>query len=245
VDGPLTAATVEPLLRGSYGRPYVHREETASTQELAAGLPHGGVAACELQTAGRGRHARPWLSPRGKGLLFSLSLHPRRPVSELPALSLVAAEAVCEALPVAALVRWPNDVVVGDRKLAGVLPDFRAPALTLGIGLNANLAPEELPPPGRLAPTSLLVETGAPVDRARLLADVLESLEEHVARWERDGFTGLARDELRGRWVELADGTYGRCEGVDGAGRLVVGGRAFTSAEVTWVRASTAPQPSM
>jgi BirA family biotin operon repressor/biotin-[acetyl-CoA-carboxylase] ligase len=235
VVDPLTAPLVERRLRGAFGHPYVYTERMPSTQDAARGLPHGGVAVCEEQTAGRGRHGRTWACPYGLGVLFSLSLEPRRDAREIPTLSLVAAEAVCDALPVPALVRWPNDVVVNGRKIAGVLPEYRAPMLTLGIGINANLTEAELPDAGRLAPTSLLVETGASVDRGRLLADVLSALEARWLRWEQDGFRGLTRDELAGRRLRLADGTEGVAGGVDSDGRLLLEGRALASAEVGWV----------
>jgi BirA family biotin operon repressor/biotin-[acetyl-CoA-carboxylase] ligase len=132
-------------------------------------------------------------------------------------------------------VRWPNDIVVDGHKLAGVLTELREGRLVVGVGVNANHTPEELPPIARVPATSLRILRGAPVDRAQLLADIVASIEARYAGFERYGFTGLERDELRGRRVELAGGASGVCEGVDGAGRLVVEGRAYTSAEVTAV----------
>ena len=133
-----------------------------------------------------------------------------------------------------AQVRWPNDVVVGGRKLAGVLAELREGRLVVGVGVNANLTPAQLPAGARAsAATSLRILRGAPVDRAQLLADLVASIEARYTRFERDGFTGLERDELRGRRVELAGGATGACAGVDASGRLVVDGRPHTSAEVT------------
>lgn len=226
---------VTPLLRGAFGRPYLWRASCPSTQEPARGLPHGGVAACDVQTAGRGRLGRSWTSPPGAGVLFSLSLHPRTPPDCLPPLSLVVADAVCAALGPEAAVRWPNDVVAGGRKLAGVLCEVRDGRAVVGIGINANLAEADLPADARVPPTSLLILRGAPVERARVLADVLWEVERAYAAFEREGFASLARDELRGRWVRLAGGAEGECTGVDGEGRLVVAGRAHTSDEVTAV----------
>jgi BirA family biotin operon repressor/biotin-[acetyl-CoA-carboxylase] ligase len=196
------------------------------------------VAACEEQTEGRGRLGRGWACPFGKGVLVSLALRPRTPPDRLPPLSLVVAEAVCEAAHPRALVRWPNDVVVDGRKIAGVLPELRDGRLVVGIGLNANLEQDDLPAGARVPATSLRLLTGAPVDRARLLADLLLRVEERYAAFERDGFAGLGRDELRGRWVRLAGAGEGRCEGVDGQGRLLVEGRALSSAEVRLVETS-------
>jgi len=103
------------------------------------------------------------------------------------------------------------------------------------VGVNANHAAGELPPGARVQATSLRILRGAPVDRAQLLADLVASIEARYTRFERDGFTGLERDELRGRRVELAGGARGVSAGVDERGRLVVDGRAHTSAEVTAV----------
>ena len=83
-----------------------------------------------------------------------------------------------------------------------------------------------------MTPTSLLLLRGAPVDRAAVLADLLASIEAAYDRFEREGFTGLGRDELRGRRVTLVGGRSGLCEGTDGEGRLLVDGVAHTSAEV-------------
>jgi BirA family transcriptional regulator, biotin operon repressor / biotin---[acetyl-CoA-carboxylase] ligase len=235
----LTAEHMTPLLRGRFGRPYVWQAVCASTQDVARDLPEGGVAVCDEQTAGRGRMGRPWRSPPGLGLLFSLALRPRTPPDRLAAFSLVAAEAVCEVCDPRAAVRWPNDVVIDDRKLAGVLPELRGGTLVLGVGVNVNQLPDDLPSDARVTPTSLRIERGAEVDRAALLADLLEALERRYAAFERDGFTGLERDALRGRHVELVGGAAGIAEGVDGSGRLVVAGRPFTSAEVQRVEVAT------
>lgn len=229
---------VVPLLRGRFGNPYVWRETCPSTQELARGLPEGGVATCEEQTAGRGRRGRTWTSRRGAGLLFSLSLHPRTPPERLPPLTLVVAEAVAEAAWPTAAVRWPNDVMVGGRKLAGILAEVRGGAVVIGIGMNANHEAHDLPRNARIAPTSLRLLRGEPVDRAHLLADVLETVEARYRAFEVHGFAGLGRDDLRGRRVRLAGGAEGRSDGVDAHGRLVVAGVPHTAAEVTAVEVS-------
>jgi BirA family transcriptional regulator, biotin operon repressor / biotin---[acetyl-CoA-carboxylase] ligase len=235
VENTLRPEAVSPLFRGRFGHPYIYRPSCPSTQELVRGLGEGAVAACEQQTAGRGRMGRIWVSPWGAGVLFSIALSPHTPAERLPPLGLVVAEAVCEATWADAQVRWPNDVVVDGRKLAGVLAELRDGQVVVGVGVNANLTEAELPREARVQATSLRILRGAPVDRAQLLADLVASIEAGYRRFERDGFTGLARDELRGRWVDLAGGERGECGGVDEQGRLLVGGRAHTSAEVTGV----------
>jgi len=240
---PLLPEQVEPRLRGRFGRPYIWRDECPSTQELARALPHGGVAATDHQTAGRGRRGRAWVAPPGTALLFSLSLTPRSAPDRLAAFSLVAAEAVAAACGPEALVRWPNDVIAGGGKLAGVLPELRDGTLVLGVGINADMTAEQLPAEARVPATSLRLLRGVEVDRAALLADVLAELERRYEAFERDGFPGLERDELRGRSVRLVGGPAGVAGGVDGAGRLLVGGRAFTSAEVERVDAGDEVTP--
>jgi BirA family transcriptional regulator, biotin operon repressor / biotin---[acetyl-CoA-carboxylase] ligase len=235
VENTLRPEAVLPLLRGRFGRPYVYRSSCPSTQELVRGLDEGAVAACELQTAGRGRLGRTWSAPWGTGVLFSLSLHPRTPAELLPPLGLVVAEAVCEATWPEAAVRWPNDVVAGGRKLAGVLAELRDGHLVVGVGVNADMTPDQLPTDARVGATSLRILRGERVDRGLLLADLLEAIEVRYRRFEQEGFGGLERDELRGRRVELAGGAAGTCTGVDDRGRLVVAGVAHTSAEVTAV----------
>jgi BirA family transcriptional regulator, biotin operon repressor / biotin---[acetyl-CoA-carboxylase] ligase len=234
---PLLPEQVVPRLRGRFGHPYVWRDECPSTQDLARDLPHGGVAATDHQTAGRGRRGRRWTVPAGKGLLFSLALEPRTPPGGLAAFSLVAAEAVATACDDGALVRWPNDVVIGEHKLAGVLPELRDGKLVVGVGINTAMTAGELPRDVRVPPTSLEIVRGQPVDRVQLLVDLLAELELRFDAFEREGFPGLARDELRGRPVVLAGGVSGTAQGVDPDGRLVVDGRAYASAEVERIEA--------
>jgi BirA family biotin operon repressor/biotin-[acetyl-CoA-carboxylase] ligase len=235
VENTLRPEAVVPLFRGRFGDPYIYVESCPSTQELVRSLGEGAVGTCELQTAGRGRMGRRWTSPWGAGVLFSLALEPQTPADRLPPFGLVVAEAVCEATWPQAQVRWPNDVVVDGRKLAGVLAELRDGRLVIGVGVNANLSAADLPADARVSATSLRILRGAPIDRAALLAGLVAAIEERYRRFEREGFTGLERDELRGREVELAGGARGICEGVDAAGRLVVAGRPHTSAEVTAV----------
>jgi BirA family biotin operon repressor/biotin-[acetyl-CoA-carboxylase] ligase len=223
---------VEPRLRGRFGRPYLWLDECESTQELARPLPEGGVAACDRQLQGRGRRGRSWQAEAGTGLLYSLALEPRTPSQRLASFSLVAAEAVAEACHERAAVRWPNDVVLDGRKLAGVLPELRDGKLVLGVGVNAGMSEAQLPADARVPATSLQIETGRPVDRVELLVALLAGLERRYDAFERDGFTGLERDELRGRHVTLVGAANGISEGVDDRGRLVLDGRAYSSAEV-------------
>jgi BirA family transcriptional regulator, biotin operon repressor / biotin---[acetyl-CoA-carboxylase] ligase len=145
--------------------------------------------ATERQTHGRGRLGRTWDAPAGKALLFSVLLRPRPPMPLWPELSLIAGEAVAEALRAEADVRaelsHPNDVLVEGRKLVGVLPEAADGRVVLGIGVNVNQNREELPAETPKPPTSLRIETGREWQRAPLLAAILLELEHHYDGWQR------------------------------------------------------------
>jgi BirA family transcriptional regulator, biotin operon repressor / biotin---[acetyl-CoA-carboxylase] ligase len=177
---------VVPLLRGRFGRPYSFAASCASTQRLLDGAPEGAVAAADEQTEGRGRLGRSWHAPPGTSLLFSIVLTPAVPAERLPELSVVAGEAVAEAITVEAhlpaTVKHPNDVLIRGRKVAGVLAESSEGRVVLGVGINVSQRPDELPAHVTHPATSLALE-GADVDRAMLLATVLERLERRYDAW--------------------------------------------------------------
>jgi len=188
VPDSLSPEAVEPRLRGRFGRPYEHVDSIPSTQLLlAADEPEGALVAAEEQTEGRGRLGRRWLAPRGTSLLCSLQLRPDVPGDRLPELTGVAAQAVAETVAALAGVepelKFPNDVLVGGRKLAGVLAEARESRVVLGIGINVNVGEDELPREVDTPATSLLVETGRELDRAELLVELLERLERRYDAW--------------------------------------------------------------
>jgi BirA family biotin operon repressor/biotin-[acetyl-CoA-carboxylase] ligase len=188
VPGSLSAEAVVPRLRGRFGRPYEHVESTPSTQLLlAADAPEGALAVAEEQAAGRGRLGRRWLAPSGTSLLCSLQLRPDVPGERLPELTGVAARTVAETIhALTALepeLKFPNDVLVGGRKVAGVLAEAREERVVLGVGINVNVPEDELPREVDRPATSLLVETGAELDRAELLVELLERLERRYDAW--------------------------------------------------------------
>jgi len=183
VEESLSLEAVSPLLHGRFGRErYVYAEVTASTQRLLGpDDPEGAVAATEEQTEGRGRLGREWRAPRGSSVLCSVLLRPALPVARWPELSLVAGGAVAEAVRAAGVeptVKHPNDVLVGGRKLAGMLAEARDGIVVLGIGVNVLQTAAELPE----GATSLRLE-GAAVGRAELLAAVLAELEGAYQAW--------------------------------------------------------------
>ena len=186
----LSPASVEPLLQGRLGRPYRFVAECASTQRLLdADEQEGTTVATDLQTQGRGRLGRTWEAPAGRALLFSVLLRPQPPMALWPELSLVAGDSVSTALRaqtgLPAELSHPNDVLIGGRKVAGILPEATLGRVVLGIGVNVNQAAAELPMDTPKPPTSLRVETGRDWPRAPLLAAILLELERGYDDWQQ------------------------------------------------------------
>ena len=217
------------------GRPRLHLREVDSTNERAralalAGAPHGTLVTADHQTAGRGRQGRRWVAPPGRAVLMSLVLRP--PGGEPPLLPLAAAVAVCEACERCAAVRceikWPNDVWIERRKVAGILVEGRPQEgwMVLGTGVNVATSAAEFPPDLRAMATSLAIASrrsggGAPGVEA-VLAALVEQLERRLGdrpdavleAWRR-------RDALRGERVRWPGGE-GAAEGITDGGALVV-----------------------
>jgi BirA family biotin operon repressor/biotin-[acetyl-CoA-carboxylase] ligase len=188
VTDSLAPEFVEPLLRGRFGRPYRYAESCPSTQRLlSAEDVEGTVAVAEEQSEGRGRLGRSWHAPPRTGVLFSVLLEPAVAPPRLPELSVVAgravANAVAEATGVAPTVKLPNDVLIGGRKVAGVLAESADGRVRLGVGVNANQTSRQLPTGTATPATSLRLETNNLVDRAQLLATILAELERAYDAW--------------------------------------------------------------
>jgi BirA family biotin operon repressor/biotin-[acetyl-CoA-carboxylase] ligase len=236
----LEPAAVESLLQGRFGRPYRYEPQTETTQALVGPAdPEGAVVVADHQTAGRGRLGRRWTAPPGTAIQVSVLLRPPAgaPIQQLSLVGgLAVAEAVEEALQLSAQIKWPNDVMVNRRKLAGVLAEAREGIVVLGIGVNVNQTRTELPADARVPAASLRSVDDVERDRAPLLADLLARLERHYDAWSAAGleavFDGIgSRDFLRGRRVKV-DGVEGVADGLDRQGRLLVGGRPVESGEV-------------
>jgi BirA family transcriptional regulator, biotin operon repressor / biotin---[acetyl-CoA-carboxylase] ligase len=184
----LAPETVVPRLRGRFGHPYVFVEVCPSTQRLlGVELSEGAVAITEEQTEGRGRLGRRWLSPPGVSLLFSVLLVPPVETARLPELTVVAGNACADAIEhVTGLepeIKLPNDVLIGGRKTAGILAEARDGRVVLGIGVNVNVTPPDLPQGIDPPATSLILETGSEVDRVELLVEILDQLERAYDDW--------------------------------------------------------------
>lgn len=194
-DGSLAPERVEPLLRGRFGRPYRYFERCESTQrELPADAAEGAVAVAEEQTEGRGRLGRRWFAPPGSSVLVSVNLRPEVATARLPELSLVAgraaADAIVDVTGVQSELKFPNDLLVGGRKVAGILAEARDDRVVLGVGINANIEEADLPREVDTPATSLLAESGEPVDRALLLVTLLEHLEARYDAWVSEAVAG-------------------------------------------------------
>ena len=226
---------------GRLGTPRLHLRAAGSTNDrarelAAAGAPHGTLVTATEQSAGRGRQGRRWSAPAGRALLASIVL--RDPPGLLPLVAAVAvADAVAGALPdrpaAAVTIKWPNDVLLDGRKVAGILAEGRPQERWAVLGVGVNVAVDLADLPEELLATAATMGR-SPQDVEPVLASLLGALERRLedppgavlAAWE-------ARDALRGREVSWASGR-GVAAGIDGAGRLVVellgGGRTALDA---------------
>lgn len=204
-------------------------DEVPSTNDIAkelwhAGRPEGTVITANVQTRGRGRMGRRWISPTGN-LYCSVILKPKKPIRSLSELSFVAALAVGETIAdffpekKAVTYKWPNDVLVGGQKIAGILletegsqPD--AQDVIVGVGINCASYPDQVTYPA----TSLADWMGTTPDPKNVLSDFLKNLRLYYNKWLKDGFS-----VIRPMWLEKAHGMGGKIT-------LAVNGRVFTGA---------------
>ncbi len=229
--------------------------QTASTNAdliaaAAGGAPEGQILVAELQTGGKGRLGRSWVSPAQSGLTFSVLLRPRPARSTwgwVPLLAgLTVARVLTDLAGVDAVLKWPNDVLIGTHrhKVAGLLAEVSGDALVLGVGLNVSTRRDELP---REDATSLMLAGAAVTDRATLLVGLVRALAEDYRGW-LDGAdvrpAYVANCDTLGRAVRVtrpaAPDLAGEAVDIDEAGRLVVadatGARTAVSAgDVTHV----------
>ncbi len=244
VPDRLTPLELAPLLSTHHLGQSIHFHESLPSTNQAAfklaadGAEHGEVVIAEQQTAGKGRRGRTWVSPTGLNLYFSAILRPELAPQHAPELTLVAAVALAETLREAgadALIKWPNDVQIDGRKVAGILTELSAEPervhfVVLGVGVNLNASREDFPP--EVAPTaiSLSEALGQRVNRALFATALWGRLEEWLDLHHEVGF-----EPVRERWKELSS-TLGQdvlvrtdrtelrgvAEDIDEAGALLV-----------------------
>ncbi|HSD24083.1 MAG TPA: biotin--[acetyl-CoA-carboxylase] ligase [Solirubrobacterales bacterium] len=228
-----------PRAMVSFGSPHRHFRRTDSTNERAkdlalAGAPGGLVITAAEQTAGRGRRGNEWFAPAGSCLLYSALLRPFA-ADDAPPLPLAVPVAVCEAAesvaPVRCQVKWPNDVWIDERKVAGVLVEARPDEgwAVIGVGVNVAIPQDDFPADLREAAVSLLpteAEGGLPPGGAAGVRRALTALNESLGRWSSASGDEVlaafrARDALAGKRISWGDGE-GTAAEIDERGHLVV-----------------------
>jgi BirA family biotin operon repressor/biotin-[acetyl-CoA-carboxylase] ligase len=194
---------------GILGREVVYFEATDSTNRQARetalrGGKEGLVVIADFQSRGKGRMGRPWSSPPGANLCFSTILRPSIPPHRAPQLTLLAgiscAQALIKATGLDVRIKWPNDIFLNGKKIAGILAEMEGnPSellfVILGIGVNVNWAGEDIPGPLREIATSLQAEAGHEFERASIASGVLAELEKNYAFFLTEGFSENMREE--------------------------------------------------
>jgi BirA family biotin operon repressor/biotin-[acetyl-CoA-carboxylase] ligase len=236
-------------------------DNTGSTNADAAaaaraGAAEGAVFVADQQNAGRGRLDRAWTAPPASGVIVSVVLRPDNvPAAKwvwLPLLTGLAVDATVQQCGVDSQVKWPNDVLVDGRKIAGILLERvetpTGPAAIVGVGLNTTLRTEELPVP---TATSLLLEGASTSDRTLVLRAFLRNLDALYRSWrdhDGDAEAGLRASYERrcvtvGQHVRVtlphAEPLLGQATGIDDHGRLLVDGQAISAGDITHVRPAT------
>ncbi len=227
----------------------------ASTNDAAMKY-HGGEGAlfvAEEQTAGRGRKGRSWRSTVGKSLVVSLVLEPGRAREGLTVLVSLGIARALEGIVPGIGIKWPNDLLVGQRKICGILAEARGDRVVIGIGCNVNEDSRDFPPEIAGGATSLRIASGSYRDRGKILAMIVESFGEVYVRWREEGFAPF-RDEVERRLVFTGENVTidtgselvgGILRGVTGEGFLRLGTgteeRIFVSGDVTVRREGREP----
>ncbi|HEX9078613.1 MAG TPA: biotin--[acetyl-CoA-carboxylase] ligase [Desulfuromonadaceae bacterium] len=242
LDGEEIAARLGTAL---VGRRLVCLKETGSTNSDAfrlaeKGAPEGTVVVADAQSGGKGRRGRAWSSPAGVNLYCSVVLRPMIMPHEAPQLTFLSAVAVARAIELvtgrAPEIKWPNDVLMGGRKVAGLLNEMSAETdainfVVLGAGVNLNMAEAQFPHDLRHPATSLFLESGQRIDRAGFAVALLKELDRLYVDFLVHGF-GPVREEwqsrcnARGREVVVSDAgsevVRGMFGGIDGDGALLL-----------------------
>ncbi len=226
------------------GRQVITYDTVLSTQFLAheaaaKGAAEGTIILAEQQSSGKGRMGRPWHSPKGSGIWMSLILRPQIPLPKSPQITLLTAVAMTktirEFVGAEALIKWPNDIFINDKKVCGILTELNAESdqinyLIVGIGINVNLSESDFPVELRDIATSLQIAGGRPIKRAsfiqefcRIFERVYDAYLEHGfapirAAWEANAYTIGKKVQVRTNQSTL----YGTAIGLDPEGVLLV-----------------------
>lgn len=239
-DPKIQACPSEPVI----GHSIHYYKEIGSTNDEAfrlgsAGAPHGTALIAEGQSAGKGRMQRIWHSPPGVNVYTSVILRPSFELARAPQLSLAAGVAVAETLeaccPGRIALKWPNDALIGGKKVCGILSQMKMKAsaidfVVLGIGINVNLTREQFPPDIREVATSIAVETGRKTDLDSLINRLYENLTKWYSTLVSRGFepvrqTWLGLAPMIGQTVSIRFGeeeVSGTAEGIDDDGSLIL-----------------------
>ena len=190
MEKSLTIKTIKGMLRTTFiGQKVQYLKSTTSTMDIArrnaeGGAPEGAVVLAEQQKGGRGRFDRVWISPPGVNLYFSMILYPK--TESLPFINMIAALSIVRAIRTItgldAVIKWPNDVKVNEKKVSGILVESKISSegyafLILGVGINVNFDPEAYEEIAATA-SSLMRESGREVNRIKLLTTILEEFEQ-------------------------------------------------------------------
>lgn len=214
IDTPITV-DAEEFNTTCFGKNVIPLIETESTNDvlkkLGKNIIHGTLAITEKQTKGRGRRGRQWSSPFGSGLYFSIFLKPDLPVYVIPRLTILTGVAVSESLEkfgVKTKLKWPNDIMIGDKKIGGILSEMALEGneidyVILGIGLNVHSEYRDFPPDFRDKAGSIKTETGKNISRQFLIKEIIYSLEKRYLEFcKNNGLLG----EIRTLWERRAYG---------------------------------------
>ena len=226
------------------GKHIVHYDEVSSTQDMAAELARGGAAEgtlviAETPTKGRGRKGRSWVSPPEGGIYLSLILRPSLLPSRILQIPLIAGvaltKAIKETVPLEPLIKWPNDIVIANKKVGGILTEMSSEIdgvnyVVLGIGINVNIPASLLAEQTAGIATSLAAEYGEYISRARLVRCFLSEFEAIYTEFLASGFSPVrgewkAANNTIGSWVKVTDGgeeIEGKALDIDDDGFLLV-----------------------
>jgi BirA family transcriptional regulator, biotin operon repressor / biotin---[acetyl-CoA-carboxylase] ligase len=218
--------------------PQIESTNTKARELAEQGAPEGTLVVAEYQTRGKGRMSRPWESPAGQNLLFSIILRPTLPPQQTFNLILLVSVALCRSIQMETglelKIKWPNDLYCRGKKMAGLLAEFAAESdrlnyVIIGVGLNVNWSPAALPEDAQPT-TSILQETGMRAPRLEILASFLSGMEQFYRKAQREGYHFIKQawehySLIKNRPVRVMDGKEtwtGIAQGIDPQGALMV-----------------------